>query len=580
MAVFFLPLATAWALVPGWSHPFALQPYLLAIGVGLLMAGALWRQKGVAIEKKVIIPLVAWFMLFGLSWMRGFREAGLVPLSGFILFFYVGKSENVKYLRGGIIVAAVGVALYAIKQVIIPGWMEPSLDAPGKLRSFSTLGNPNFVASFLIASAPLCLFPRESQKRFPWMGGIAAVIILIGITVTRCRHAWICLAVMVLWAVWGKLSPTKHRLLAGLAILGIGLGIPHFLTNWQTPFGSWHTMTGRMLIGGSAINMMGNHPTLGVGLGKFAAAYGAAQGAVIETFPALSANASAVFDAHNEFLHTAAESGVFAGLTYVAFVSVLLWRVCRMTPDDTAWAAGISFVGQVVDRFFETPGLNPSGALVFWAVAGMIVKDKTPEWTFPGWVTRAILAILTGFLLFFAFGGLFSRVKAERQEALGDRAAIVKDAWLAERHYRQAIEFNPESAELRRKWGTCLYLLGRWDDALKEFLQSTEWTGDVSAQIMTGEILTRQRRLNEAAGVYSKLIKEYPNFLTPRFLRGQIYIQEGQRDKGREEFLKGLEVVPSPSNPLASREKTEFQKRLMREWLEKDNGTNSTQILQ
>ena len=541
------------------------------------MAGALWRDKGVAIGKEVTLPLVAWLILLGLSWMQGFKEAGLVPLAGYILLLYVAKSEDEKYLRGGIVFAAVGVALYAIKQVMLPGWMEPSLDAPGKLRAFSTLGNPNFVASFLVASVPLCMFPRENTKHLAWMRVSAASIILVGITVTRCRHAWICLAVMLLWAVWGSLSPTRRRYLAGLAILGAGLGVALFLTSWKTPFGPWHTMTGRMLIGGAAVNMIVNHPTLGVGLGRFAASYGASQGAVIDLFPTLSTNASAVFDAHNEFLHTAAESGVLAGLAYAAFVAVLLWRVFRLTPDRAAWAAGISLAGQVVDRLFETPGLNPAGALVFWAVAGMIVKEEFSEKAPPRGISRAMLALLTCLLLLFAFKGLFSHVKTEQQEAKGDRATLFKDAWLAEKHYRKAIAFNPGSAELRRKLGTCLYLLGRWDDALKEFNHATEWTGDVSAQIMIGEVLIRQRRLEEATGVYSKLIKEYPNFLTPRFLRGQIYIQEGQRGNGREEFLKALEVVPSSSNPLASREKIEFQKRLMREWLEEDNGTNSTE---
>jgi hypothetical protein len=204
------------------------------------------------------------------------------------------------------------------------GWLEfdgPLYPFGSSYAGRGGLTHPYHLAVLLevgIIAALLAL--RHCQRRLPWLLALAACSAGLGVTYSRAAAIGVAAAVVAL--LWPR--RTRHHdpttrvylvaacvMLAGVAATGLTMG-----NGW---YGRASTSTslqsadsGRLDRAREAVDLIGDHPIVGVGPGRYAIA--------------LAANGDkAPLPPHNIVLHAAAEAGALAGVA-VALIGLLLAR--------------------------------------------------------------------------------------------------------------------------------------------------------------------------------------------------------------------------------------------------------------
>ena len=180
-----------------------------------------------------------------------------------------------------------------------------------------------------IVAAILAL--RHSQRRLPWLLGLGACSAGLGVTYSRAAAIGVAAAVVAL--LWPRRArrddPTRRVyivaacvMLAGVAATGLTMG-----NGW---YGRASTSTnlqsadsGRLDRAREGLDLVGDHPIVGVGPGRYTIA--------------LAANGDATpLPPHNIVLHVAAEAGALAGAAVAAIGLLLARRYLRASREVAA----------------------------------------------------------------------------------------------------------------------------------------------------------------------------------------------------------------------------------------------------
>lgn len=254
-------------------------------------------------------------------------------------------------------------------------------------RVFSTLGQPNWLAAYLIPNIFLTLYLYRNAKEKFVFPILLFAILLIALLFTRSRSGFIAfiLAYLTYWILLARqISFTKiktrftHITILLIAILLI-LGTPYTPTlssyftrtvpvNYPTTHGTQLDNGGtesgdiRKIVWQGALELIKDHPILGTGPETFAYTY-------YWTRP-VAHNQTSEWDflynkAHNEYLNIGATSGILGLLAYLAWHATILLASLTNIPkskkvkhdaDDTLRSylpvLGASLVGFTVTNFF------------------------------------------------------------------------------------------------------------------------------------------------------------------------------------------------------------------------------------
>ena len=192
-------------------------------------------------------------------------------------------------------------------------------------RVYSTMGNPTFLAAYLVLLFPaqLCLFCVVSKKSHRWMLGAAACLSYLCVIWTYSRGSWAGLALsllvlpaLALTSAGRSLVKERLRVLAVLAACLAALTAFAWLTRpvpneTKAPIedvrmGVRKSDAIRTALMKAAVEMFRDHPVLGVGLGGYAAR----QLDYIPTKPTPGGYFMGEDCSHNEPLQIAAEEGL------------------------------------------------------------------------------------------------------------------------------------------------------------------------------------------------------------------------------------------------------------------------------
>ena len=161
---------------------------------------------------------------------------------------------------------------------------------------------------------------RDSQRRLPWLFAIAVCSAGLGVTYSRAAAIGVAASVVaLLWPRRARRDDSTARIyvvaacvmLAGVAATGLTMGDGWYgrastSTNLQS------ADSGRLDRAREGLDLIGDHPIVGVGPGRYTIA--------------LAENGDAApLPPHNVVLHVAAEAGVLAGAA-VAAIGLLLTR--------------------------------------------------------------------------------------------------------------------------------------------------------------------------------------------------------------------------------------------------------------
>lgn len=404
------------------SYPYAKGIYALWMIWALV---AIWAGEGACRGTwRLRWPLsLLWLVLLavmGLSAVMGDRSSLIALLHGgtFVLLYGIVANTAVSWhqartLLGVLLLSGAMVASYALLQAVGAAPRPPGVE--GREASISTLGNVNYLASFLsflfVPGLALTLGARRLELRAA--GILALGMMLVTLGVARSLGAWLALAAALASFVLfsralgkprakGKTSKQVIRASALLvAVLG-GVVIVVGFTLWSSASiegGDAITATVRSVklrvwSWLTALAMVQDHPLLGIGLNRYPEEFLAYKAKLYQQGwdrrLGVDFYVSRSEQAHNEYLQTAAEMGLLG-------VFVLLWGLGRglrvLRPSgfqhlryaearrlSAALLAGLVAVS--IDALYDFPLHRPTSALAAVVFLGLLSSRslQSPAW--------------------------------------------------------------------------------------------------------------------------------------------------------------------------------------------------------
>ncbi len=319
----------------------------------------------------------------------------VVYVSSYFLFSAVANTPKrrltlmIAAVAGGLIAAVYGLYQYKIGVAPLATWEDPSVESQAT-RIYSTLGNPNLLAGYLIPlvsiSGSMLIASIDARK---WLYAIISApvcLILIAATVlTGSRGGFMGVAVALaalflissLWC-WSNYPKTRPVVLGLAVVLPLIAGacvflVPSMQQRVVSIFAGWQHSSNafRLHVYESSVQMFKDNWWIGVGTGNqaFRRAYG------------LYMNSR--FDALGTYcvpLEIAVEAGIFALTAFVVFFVALLGRAhIAFYSKSIGWerwlCAGMAsaLFGIAAMGFVDTVFYRPQVHFIFWLLAGTLV---------------------------------------------------------------------------------------------------------------------------------------------------------------------------------------------------------------
>ncbi|HEY3061930.1 MAG TPA: O-antigen ligase family protein [Chloroflexota bacterium] len=431
-----------------------------------------WIRESRLLLGAVVLLVLAWTVATLAStsplvsfWGSYQRWTGLQTQLTFIVVFVMGavvltSREHVRRLA--VVAAAVAslTSAYAIAQrlQLDPLSWRRGVEWSGQAvssadRPFSTFGNPDFLAAFLVLSIVLTVGALLRPTRRLASNDLAV---------------WAALGLQVVALL---LTGSRAGLLgagAGLALYGVVRLRPRLRGSWLPAAGAIGLLAVllvatvspstiptdgstrvRLALWKTAIQLVLERPWLGSGLNTFGSV-------VLERYPAeiwtLEPPEFVLDRAHNATLDTLVGMGVFGGLAYVALVGVLGWHIRQKkhTSSETILVLVAALSAHLVEQQFNVE--VTAASLLAWLIAGATVGVTRAPSTAPatsrgGGPAFAVGAVGLGLAGALTFAGVQqldadqAYARAIAAERGGDAAATARelrtsvDRWLNEPTY-------------------------------------------------------------------------------------------------------------------------------------------------
>ena len=379
---------------------------VLALGLVLVAGGAIFSRTppraalgllpvDVAVAFFVVLNVAAWSFstdrrqsLYG----ERLQYQGLLTVLLYVGFFYVARlsltgGRRLRQLAFAITIGATLVAGYALVQKagfdpIWRGYLPMG-------RVFSSIGQPNALAAYLVLAIPIAasLLVAGKVVRGAISLALAAMILALFLTLSRAGYlAFLVMLPILALGMRDQLRMSAKRLWLGLAaILCVGLGIVAIVQPARATFSeSWRRVASSGDVGNEAslrfhldawnvaARIAADHPILGTGQETFPDVFPRYSHSVLPADRASALDAYRVESPHNVYLAIAAGSGFPALLAYIGIV-----------------AGFVSAVARAAQRAC-TPGFRLALVAMLAASAGHLVTDAfmtadvTSTWLF--WV--------------------------------------------------------------------------------------------------------------------------------------------------------------------------------------------------
>jgi O-antigen ligase/tetratricopeptide (TPR) repeat protein len=415
-----------------FEFPKMILLYLAAVVILALLCSKWAIQRHLAIIKNPLLLLIGLF----LAWMTISALAGFnlyTSIAGYYTRFNGGITSYLAYaivayacldqfhlagakwppllskLLCSWFTAACLVAIWAILEhfghdpscVILRGtftancWVEDV-----QARVFSTFGQPNWLATYLVSAIPvgLALLLNQSRRHYQVLISLGLLVLYAAFWYTYSRSGWFGLIGALLaigfFVPWTSLWP-RWRWLAGIVLGCLFITVSSFNTaalRAETSL-SGHgadSSTGsiRLIVWQGAWQIISHHPILGTGPGTFAYSF-------LPYRPTAMNNTTEwnflYNEAHNQVLNTAATTGIPGLLAWLSlFVMPLLYlwphhplktvknrlnRIMHRPPPPKSWTWPFSIPASALPPSYNTSAWRTASAALFAGIIGVFISQ-------------------------------------------------------------------------------------------------------------------------------------------------------------------------------------------------------------
>lgn len=377
------PLRTLIATESQWPLPLDIGQIGILFTLGTVVIHRIAAQKRLFPTQwsPLYVSLSIFILVTGLT---GFSATSLaIWLNEWLKWILIGAMIVLalslgqwRWLLFGLVVAGVANALVGLYIYFGGSGADHLFIGNGTFRAFGTFGQPNPYGGFMGLIAPLAVMQCygwslrliEHRKRgWSWQMVIiwafytaAAFIIIAGLFASWSRGAWLAFVVSIAVLAFALPQKTWKSLLAAAVIAAAVIllwfsgrlpqSVVQRIASSTEEFFAFDDMRGvditpenyavveRLAHWQAALNMLQDHPWLGVGFGHYEIAY--------DRYRLMNWD-EPLGHAHNYYLNILAESGIIGLLSYLLFwgqSAWLTWRA-RQHPDPLARAAAIGLLG-------------------------------------------------------------------------------------------------------------------------------------------------------------------------------------------------------------------------------------------
>ena len=416
-----------------------------------------------------------------------------------------------------------------------------------KLDIYSTSGNPNFLAAYLIGLLPLALLGSlgrlDEVKGWRWFYGIAAAAMTLCLIYTRTKGAWIGACLAVAYLLWlyranahsylkqGRIIAVSVAavivLISGLYLSG---SIEWIITELQSLQAGNVTIRGRLFLWQVTLSMIADHPLTGIGWGSYRAWFQEYQGRFMDTHPdyvSLLTTQGSAESSHNEYLEIAAETGLIGLSLFLLVIFFAFRQVNRVKRREDArrqavvYASAAGVLAILVHSMFVFPLHLVDAGMIFWMLIGLIHAAAMPDVDYsakrlpaPGSRSKAMkvgvslaAASLAGLLIFAAFRPVMASIYHKEAWAAMAGGNFFDAIRLAE----GGMKWSSLNDELYLLSGAAKYQLGMYRASIDDYNKAYLIYPDYMILFNVGLSYKRMGMLNEAADSFKRAVYVRPN---------------------------------------------------------------------
>jgi putative inorganic carbon (hco3(-)) transporter len=362
----------------------------------LLLSTALWLVKMVY-YRKVLVRSSPFDKLIGLLVLLSFASVWVSPdksfsfynyshlMGRYVLIYYlvihnVHSLGQIKRMVMALLGATFLVNFYGYYQYIFGidisamEWVDDAQFPDLKIRVFSTLKNPNLLASFLVSMIAIAgglgfYAPDKKVKTALLLLVVSCSACLI---ITYSRGAWISLfAVLAAFGFWHNRKMFWLLLIVPLLVLLAHNGVLERVLSIANPTDTSSTL--RLALWESTWSMISDHPLFGIGWGAYYLVY--------PNYDFFILNGTKIFHAHNMYLNIAAEIGIPAFCVFMLFLwrhAHLALKLCKKSGNPYIVGLMLGSVaaifGLVVSGLTDYTLFNIQMSMLFWLLNALIVQ--------------------------------------------------------------------------------------------------------------------------------------------------------------------------------------------------------------
>ncbi|KNE63498.1 hypothetical protein AMAG_08620 [Allomyces macrogynus ATCC 38327] len=125
-------------------------------------------------------------------------------------------------------------------------------------------------------------------------------------------------------------------------------------------------------------------------------------------------------------------------------------------------------------------------------------------------------------------------------------AHVAGHAELALRDYSTVLLMAGADARARRGRGFLYWQLGQWDAAVADLMVAARYSADVEPDLfeLLGNALAKVGRVDDAVGVFSKIVAAHPELVTGYLARANVFAQTGRVQEAIRDYARCLHIAP------------------------------------
>ncbi len=322
------------------------------------------------------------------------RVEGLSTMTIYFMLFIMARNSAMLTKKHMFVLLMIGaiISIYGILQTFGVDPFPRDYIRHNWTRAFSTIGNPNFLGSYLVLLLPFAtdFFVRHKHK---WALLLYAILFYT-LLATMTRGAWVgaglshalYFLLLVKNKQFNKRRFTQYVVVTVIVLLTYNgltdngflarlLSIQQDVNNLIGNEGIEHLGSSRMFIWLRGLELVKARPLFGYGLENVGNAFlEFYRTDILDHF-----NRIVIPDkAHNEYLHIALTTGVFGLISYLLFlVAIIKKSMTKLYDSELQLALFVAIIGYLIQAFFNISVV--SVAYVFWIFLGLSVNEFVKE---------------------------------------------------------------------------------------------------------------------------------------------------------------------------------------------------------